>query len=155
MNAWTTQADGSVLGVATPKAIEWADTQPQRQTAHAQVGFVAWCRDMQLDPFWTTDNAPFVATSFGVIEVLLDNTFPFNNPDTFKVGAVEGGKWYAVVRILPTGSGVVIHILGLSGTLAQKQPAEDGSIPRNQLLSCREWLRAFPIHHVTYTEATA
>jgi hypothetical protein len=149
---WTEQADGTFLGVATARAIEWAETQPRRQDALAQVGFVAWCRDANLDILWTVDDPHVVPLSgFGLVIVLRD-TIPLDaDPDTFKVMGAERDKFYAVVRIIPTSQEVVIHILGLSGTLDQREmPA-----PRHHLLSPREWLRAFPQHHVPYTEEAA
>lgn len=147
--SWEVQADGSVLGPASARAVEWALAQPQRRTALACIGFVAWTRDMQLDPFWAADAYDACAfEGFGAVTILLDTS---SDPEAFRVGAADG--WVAIVRLL-IGKPMLIHILGITSQLTQLHDKHDAHIvPRRHLLSPQEWLRAFPVHHVTTPEA--
>lgn len=140
---WEAQADGSYLGAVSPVAQDWANGDEQKLVA---ISFAAFCRDMQLDPEWKESRWNVVGIDPFLVHVIKDTS-----PDVecFST-AVEAqpGQQYAVVRLL-AGRTPVTHILGLSGILdqIQRNPAPH---PRFRLLSCAEWLKAFPVHHTPY-----
>jgi hypothetical protein len=151
MTQWTEQ-DRSYIGAASLLATNHANGDKETL---AIVSFAAWCRDMQLSPAWFATWPHVEVGSFTVLPVL-DTSPDF---DCFAT-AIEAlsETWYAIVRILSPShanngkeDGPVVHILGLTAVLdqIQRNPAPH---PRHQLLSCREWLKAFPVHHTPYQE---
>lgn len=150
MSHWLPQADGSYLGAATDRSQEWAGGDCEKL---ASIGFVAFCRDMQLDPDWKANGWNYVELpGWGVMDIRLDES---DEPDHFDIGRGDiATLTYAVVRVFAQlVKQPVIHILGVTSTHKQLVESRGELIPRSQLLSPREWLRAFPVHHVPYTEA--
>lgn len=138
---WTMQEDGTCIGMASPRAMEWADGSDHKL---ASVCFVAWLRDMDVPSVWKADayDEVEVAANWG-IKVLLDSSA---DPASFRVEErAVFDRSYAIVRIIPTSPLPVIHILGITGTLEQIQrDTEPYSLSRLQPLGW--FLSAFPAH---------
>lgn len=138
MNHWTGQNDGSILGAATDRSLEWAGGNLHKLAA---IGFVALARDFDLAPIWSNSAWQRVTLHHPLdrprdVTVLLDSS---TDPDRVIVPQGQHDTRYAIVRVL-SGSPPVLHFIGLSGILDQVQARFNGSFPRNQLLRLREYL---------------
>ena len=147
MSHWLPQADGSILGSATPRAEEWAQGNAEKLAA---IGFVAFCRDMQLDPFWASDDWDTLGVNPNWAITVRRCYSP--DHDKFHIHPEETASTYAVIRVMK-GKPPTLHILGVTSIYDQLEATHGPLIPRRHLLSCLEWLRAFPVHHTPYTEA--
>lgn len=144
MSKWQTQEDGSVLGAASAKSLEWANGDRHKI---ACLGFVAFCRDRQLEPTWFASNySTLTIAPDWLFEVLLDSSPDYT---AFLVLPKQNTPWKAVVRILDRNP-PIIHILGVSGTLEMTM-RDPGPWPRFNLLRVvPDWLAAFPPHQTPW-----
>lgn len=138
MNHWTGQDDGSVIGVATDRALEWAGSDRHKL---ASIAFVAFARDFGFAPVWranewnvTTLHHPWDRPRD--FTVLLDTS---TDPDLIVVPPQTKRTMYALVRIIEA-TPPVVHILGFEGVLHQLHERFGHAFPRSQVGRMREYI---------------
>lgn len=144
--SWEVQPGGSFLGAASSRAVDWAGGDPHKLAA---IGFVAWTRDMSIEPFWAADDWATLSADSHIgplaVTVFLDQAKDFQRFRIERMSEASEFHDHAVVRVL-NGGNPVIHILGLDRThiLDTSRYDDDEEMPRHQLLRPIEWLTLFP-----------